>query len=892
MKFVIVDGGLTINASAEEVVVTITEHSATETYDGTEKSVTGYTVTDISNELYTEDDFTFNGTAEAKGTEVGFYPMEVKAEDFTNNNKNFSNVKFVIVDGGLTIEKRPVMVTVNNETYKYDGYLKTVADDNGQEYTVEGESEGRGLLNGDDISLNVVYGVYADEAQSLVGQYTADAKDGSIVISNANGDVTKNYAVTVVPGWLVITDGTEDDPVNPDAVLTKTHLAGVYDLGDVTFTITVKNIYNEAKTITIREQPGVELIGADEEGKIVYQDVPAGEQVTAYAKYTITEADILEGTFTNHVTAEFSDAKTYTNEDTVDIADLDTTLTVVKSSGVPEGGTASLGETINYTITVTNDGNVSYTGVKVVDDLAGLKINEDTRYTVNEDGTVTVGDLAVGETVVITASYVVTSDDIKAGHVLNTVTATGDSIDDPKNPDKPKTPEGKDEEDDETDDLDTTLTVVKTSDVAEGTTVGLGETINYTITVKNDGNVPYTGVKVVDDLAGLQIHEDARYTVEEDGTVTVGDLAVGETVTITASYIVTSDDIKAGHVLNAVTAAGDPIEDPKNPDEPKKPEGEDEEDDETDDLDTTLTVVKTSDVAEGEVAKEGQTIHYTITVTNEGNVPYTDVTVIDDMEGLVIDANDRYTVQEDGTVTVGGLAVGETVTITASYTVTADDILVGTVVNAATVSGDDVEDPKNPDEPKTPEGGDETEVTLAVDVPVTVHWVDGDQFYRPTAALTVQLIGNDGVVMNEVVVDPTTMGTDWTYTFENMPTHDENGDLIVYSVLEPVAPGNGRYDVTYNGLEVTNTAYVTVTFVDWNGAVLQNERILVGATGTVPESPRRVGYNFTQWSGGSWENVTRDQIIHANYMTVYEAIDELNIPLAGGTIQNVGDCFD
>ena len=47
-----------------------------------------------------------------------------------------------------------------------------------------------------------------------------------------------------------------------------------------------------------------------------------------------------------------------------------------------------------------------------------------------------------------------------------------------------------------------------TVSVVEGATVGLGETINYTITVKNDGNVPYTGVKVVDDLAGLQIHED------------------------------------------------------------------------------------------------------------------------------------------------------------------------------------------------------------------------------------------------------------------------------------------------------------------------------------------------------------------------------------------------
>ncbi len=86
VRFVIVDGGLTINASAEEVVVTITEHSATETYDGTEKSVTGYTVTDISNELYKATDFSFSGTAEAKGTEEGFYPMEVKAEDFTNDN--------------------------------------------------------------------------------------------------------------------------------------------------------------------------------------------------------------------------------------------------------------------------------------------------------------------------------------------------------------------------------------------------------------------------------------------------------------------------------------------------------------------------------------------------------------------------------------------------------------------------------------------------------------------------------------------------------------------------------------------------------------------------------------------------------------------------------------
>ena len=108
VTFEVTDGYAEVTPVSDEVVVTIAENSATETYDGTEKSVTGYTVTDISNALYGEDDFTFGGTAEAKGTDAGFYPMEVKAEDFANNNANFSNVKFVVVDGGLTIEAQSI----------------------------------------------------------------------------------------------------------------------------------------------------------------------------------------------------------------------------------------------------------------------------------------------------------------------------------------------------------------------------------------------------------------------------------------------------------------------------------------------------------------------------------------------------------------------------------------------------------------------------------------------------------------------------------------------------------------------------------------------------------------------------------------------------------------
>ena len=68
-------GKLTVTPVTDEVTVTIKEHSAEHVYDGTEKTVTGYDVKSISNKHYTKDDFTFNGTAEAKGTNVGEYPM-------------------------------------------------------------------------------------------------------------------------------------------------------------------------------------------------------------------------------------------------------------------------------------------------------------------------------------------------------------------------------------------------------------------------------------------------------------------------------------------------------------------------------------------------------------------------------------------------------------------------------------------------------------------------------------------------------------------------------------------------------------------------------------------------------------------------------------------------
>ena len=108
------EGTLEVTPVTDEVTVTIKEHSAEHVYDGTEKTVTGYDVKSISNKHYTKDDFTFTGKAEVKGTNVGEYPMNVQASDFTNNSHNFTNVTFVIEDGLLKITPKSIVPSETN----------------------------------------------------------------------------------------------------------------------------------------------------------------------------------------------------------------------------------------------------------------------------------------------------------------------------------------------------------------------------------------------------------------------------------------------------------------------------------------------------------------------------------------------------------------------------------------------------------------------------------------------------------------------------------------------------------------------------------------------------------------------------------------------------------
>ena len=178
-----VEGTLTVTPVTDKVTVTITENSGTEKYDGTEKTVTGYTVS-IDNALYTEDDFTFGGDATVKGTDVATYNMELKAADFTNISKNFSNVEFVIVDGTLVITKRAVTLTSATAAKTYDGTALQA-----ETVTVSGD----GFVDGEGASYSEFASI--TDVGSVNNSFTYTLNEGT---------KAANYDITVVEGTLTI----------------------------------------------------------------------------------------------------------------------------------------------------------------------------------------------------------------------------------------------------------------------------------------------------------------------------------------------------------------------------------------------------------------------------------------------------------------------------------------------------------------------------------------------------------------------------------------------------------------------------------------------------------------------------------------------------------------
>ncbi len=240
-----------ITPYAGEVIVTVTGNSGTVTYSGSEQSVNGYTVS-IDSNLYTESCFTFSGSNVAAGTDAGIHYMNLATGDFENISTNFSNVKFMVSDGFLTVNKADITATAEDYSGIYDGAAHniTVGDVtvvNDQAYRIEYSLTGAEGSYSDSLELKnvsdsatVYYRITAANHNDLTGS-------ASVTISNAVPDVTaENVSGTA--------DGASYSIAVNAVTADGTAASVMYGTADGTYDLSVSPVFTEAGTYFVYYQ--------------------------------------------------------------------------------------------------------------------------------------------------------------------------------------------------------------------------------------------------------------------------------------------------------------------------------------------------------------------------------------------------------------------------------------------------------------------------------------------------------------------------------------------------------------------------------------------------------------------------------------------------------------
>ncbi|HEY0629189.1 MAG TPA: SdrD B-like domain-containing protein, partial [Sphingomicrobium sp.] len=302
-------------------------------------------------------------------------------------------------------------------------------------------------------------------------------------------DNTGNVALDTV----VLTDAFEGGSEVTLTVTGDTNLNGTLDVGEVWRSGDTGNDgvmgVNETWTYTYVRAVTQEQIDSDGGGDGTLDDVATAnaEQVNS-----------------NVAADEVSD------DATVDVCQ-DPALGIEKSATVDGDCADTVGEKVNYTILVSNEGNVGLETVVVTDDFADVgSLDNDAHDDGVIDGdTDNDGILDVGETWTYTAFHTVTQDDIDnngnydsdadgINDVLrNVATANADAVTSGE--------AAQEVTDDATVDVcqDPALGIEKSATVDGDCADTVGEKVNYTILVSNEGNVGLENVVVTDDFADV-----------------------------------------------------------------------------------------------------------------------------------------------------------------------------------------------------------------------------------------------------------------------------------------------------------------------------------------------------------------------------------------------------
>lgn len=230
-----------------DVTVTIKGNTGTYEYDGTEKTVEGYTA-NINNDLYTEADFKLvDSQAKIRATVPGTYQMGLKPENFESTNLNF-NVTFVVKpDGKLTIENRPITITANDVTGKYDGQphgengysitAGSLVDGHAATVTISGSKTDAGEY--EELLVPSVTKIVDAKNKDVTGYYDISYENGTLTINKRSVTLTSETASKVYDGTpLTKPNVTVDGDGFVEGEVTDIKATGtITDVGTVTNTI-------------------------------------------------------------------------------------------------------------------------------------------------------------------------------------------------------------------------------------------------------------------------------------------------------------------------------------------------------------------------------------------------------------------------------------------------------------------------------------------------------------------------------------------------------------------------------------------------------------------------------------------------------------------------------
>jgi len=539
-------------------------------------------------------------------------------------------------------------------------------------------------------------------------------------------------------------------------------------------------------------------------------------------------------------------------------------LALTKSLAFGQPSTVGVGDVVNYTITVYNQGSEAVSNVSVNDYFPSGLILNDAGWTLTAANTATTtvaGTIAAGGSTSVNISFIIT--DAATGSLTN-YAEIGSFTDISGNPqsDVDSTPDNnagndgpvsdneinnangdEDDHDPATISLDDKvydLALVKSLVFGQPSTVGVGDVVNYTITVYNQGSEVVSNVSVNDYFpSGLTLNDGSwLLTAANTATTTVaGTIAAGSSTSVNISFIIT--DAATGSLTNFAEIGsftdedGNPQTDvdstPDNnagndgsvsDDEINNANGdEDDHDPATISLDDKvydLALTKSLAFGQPSTVGVGDAVNYTITVYNQGSEAVSNVSVNDYFpSGLILnDGSWTLTAANTATTTVvGTIAAGGSTSVNISFIIT--DAATGSLTNFAEIGSFTDED-----------GNPQTDVDSSPDNdpnndgPVSdgeINNNNGDEDDHDPETITVA--DDDDIFDLALVIDLVSTGS------------FAPGDDVTYSVL---VSNQGNVDAS--SYEITNYIPEGMSFdpADNPGWVLTGPNTVAYAGGDLP----------------------------------------------------------